>query len=377
MRVPRRHAGRACWALLTLATCCVGLVSVPGLNTSALATAHATTNSSDCQASNPPNELVLAGGTPQTAPLQTAFANPLQVTLANSNGCPVTAAVGTPITFIAPEHGASGRFEASGTRKQTVGVNPQGSAQAGAFTADDTPGSYTVIATSAYNTVAFELTNSAAGIPAKITALKPTTQTTHVNSRYAKPLSVRVTDANGTPVEGATVTFTLSPEGATSGPIADANFDTGAPEATASTGANGIATSPRLAANSVAGTLRAIVTVHGTSRSVRFMLRNAVATPVRSRPALPPPSRPQSAPPFPSHWRLRSPTRTATPFRMHTSPSQHREAARAAASMAAATSRSAPTRKASRSRRASPPITPQAATSSKRPPSTRAWLRSR
>ena len=67
----------------------------------------ATPAARSCPSSNPPNELVLVGGTPQTAQLDTAFANPLQVALANTNGCPVTTAVtGTPVTFTAPASGA-------------------------------------------------------------------------------------------------------------------------------------------------------------------------------------------------------------------------------------------------------------------------------
>ena len=51
------------------------------------------TGADSCPSSNAPNELVLTGGTPQTAQLDTGFANPLQVELANTNGCPVTTAV--------------------------------------------------------------------------------------------------------------------------------------------------------------------------------------------------------------------------------------------------------------------------------------------
>ena len=66
----------------------------------------------------PPNELLLLGGTPQTAKLNTTFASPLQTTLANSDGCPVTTTVtGTPVTFTAPASGASATFAASGSRR--------------------------------------------------------------------------------------------------------------------------------------------------------------------------------------------------------------------------------------------------------------------
>ena len=81
------------------------------------------------------------------------------------------------------------------------------------LTANDTAGSYTVTASSAYGSVSFSLTNTAAGIPATITPLAPTSQHATVNSRYAQPLAVRVLDANGNPVVGANVTFSLGSAG--------------------------------------------------------------------------------------------------------------------------------------------------------------------
>src|ERR1035441_225374 len=61
------------------------------------------TGTSGCPSSNPPDQMTLVAGTPQTAILGTAFATGLQVALTNSNGCPVTsAAAGGPVTFRAP-----------------------------------------------------------------------------------------------------------------------------------------------------------------------------------------------------------------------------------------------------------------------------------
>ena len=85
---------------------------------------------------------MLVGGTPQTAQLDTAFANPLQVELANSDGCPITTTVtGTPVTFTAPASGASATFAASGSNTLTVGTDATGSASVQMLTANDTPGS--------------------------------------------------------------------------------------------------------------------------------------------------------------------------------------------------------------------------------------------
>ena len=108
---------------------------------------------------------------------QTAFANPLQVELANSDGCPITTAVtGTVVTFTAPASGPSATFAASGSNTLTVGTDATGSASVQMLTANDTPGAYTVTASSAYGSVSFSLTNTAAGIPATITPLAPTSQ---------------------------------------------------------------------------------------------------------------------------------------------------------------------------------------------------------
>ena len=71
--------------------------------------ARATADSSPdpaCPASNAPNTLILAGGSPQTAVLDTAFAANLQVALTNTNGCPLTTSLaGVPVTFSAPPPG--------------------------------------------------------------------------------------------------------------------------------------------------------------------------------------------------------------------------------------------------------------------------------
>src|SRR5207247_1792142 len=94
-----------------------------------------------CPVSNPPDTLTLAGGTPQTAKLRKPFAGELQVALANSNGCPVTTGTaGVAVTFTAPASGASGTFEASGSRTVTAGTNAAGAATA-QFTANGTAGS--------------------------------------------------------------------------------------------------------------------------------------------------------------------------------------------------------------------------------------------
>ena len=231
------------------------------------------TGSSNCPSSNPPNQMTLVAGTPQTAILQTAFASGLQVALSNTDGCPVTsAAAGVPVTFSAPSSGASGVFSTSGSDTVTVGADASGTVAAPPFTANDTQGSYTITASSQYGSVSFSLTNTAAGIPARIVAIPLKSRSTSVSGRYPEPLQVEVLDSGGNPVAGTTVTFTLASGasgacGTNASSSASATFAGGGAQATATTGANGMASSPFLTANSAAGSFAATAAVSGKEPS--------------------------------------------------------------------------------------------------------------
>jgi protocatechuate 3,4-dioxygenase beta subunit len=218
---------------------------------------------SSCPSPNPPDQLTLVAGTPQTAPLSAAFAGNLQVALTNSDGCPVTGAAGVPVTFSAPSAGASGRFAASNSNAVTVGADAAGAVAAPTFVANGTAGSYAVIAASPYGSVSFSLTNTAAGVPAQVVAL-PGASKAKVTERFAAPLRARVLDASGDPVTGAAVTFTLASGAAgrcEGTAAAGASFAGATTQATASTDANGIAVSPPLVAGSVAGSFTASASV--------------------------------------------------------------------------------------------------------------------
>lgn len=275
-------------ALLAGVLLALGLPTAADANAAGPATQSGQTapSSGTCPASNPPDELLLVDGTPQTAQLDATFANTLQVTLANTNGCPVNPVAGTPVTFTAPASGASAGFAASGTSTVTVGADSSGNASAGTLTADDTPGSYTVIAQSAYGSVSFALTNTASGIPARVVAVSPITQRAIAGSRYKNPLAVRVLDAGGHPISGVTVTFAV-PGGADGGSYgsggsrAGATFAGGSSTTTAKTGSRGVATSPPLAANQSAGSFAAFASVAHVSRPARFQLLNQPARGLR------------------------------------------------------------------------------------------------
>jgi protocatechuate 3,4-dioxygenase beta subunit len=238
-----------------------------------------------CPDWNSPDTLRLAGGSPQTTKLGTPFGDGLQVVLVNSNGCPVTAPVaGQEITFTAPSSGASGTFASTGTNSVTVGANGSGAAAAPQFTANRVAGSYSVVATSIYGQVVFTVTNTATGVVASVAADGPTRQSATVGERYTRPFSVKVLDANGDPVSGTTVTFSLGQAqagggggGGSTGP--GASFDGGATQATAVTDDTGAASSPAVTANDTAGTFTASASVQGVSQPLVFRLDNLAGKP--------------------------------------------------------------------------------------------------
>ena len=133
--------------------------------------------------------------------------------LANSNGCPVTSVVGTPVTFTAPVerrqrplrherhehgHGRRGRLRErfrADVHRQRHGGQLHGDRdqrlRVGLVLVDE----------------------QRRRDPGDDHAALARLQSAAVNSDYAQQLSVRVLDAGGNPVSGATVTFTLGTAG--------------------------------------------------------------------------------------------------------------------------------------------------------------------
>ena len=105
-----------------------------------------------------PASIKASAGTPQSATINTAFAQRLTATVRDAFGNPVT---GATVTFTAPASGASGTF-AGGVN--TAKTNAAGMASAPVFTANGTVGSYTVTANVGTHTTSpgFALTNRAA-----------------------------------------------------------------------------------------------------------------------------------------------------------------------------------------------------------------------
>jgi hypothetical protein len=232
-----------------------------------LSNASSNADTETCVSSNPPNELKLDAGTPQMTTLGSTFATNLQVAFANSNGCPVTTPMaGISVTFsVSSTAGAGGVFSASGSSSVTVGSEASGTATAPTFTADDTAGSYTVLAVSAYGTVPFSLTNATgapsacgsalaglAGSPTTITAGIGATQSTRVGTRFRIALAVTVTDGEKRPVPDAVVAFSAPTHGP-SGRFAYRSRGSSASSVKVQTDACGIAVAPAFAANEKPG----------------------------------------------------------------------------------------------------------------------------
>jgi hypothetical protein len=229
-----------------------------------------------CPASNSPNTMRVAAGTPQTAKVGTAFETNLQVQVSNTNDCPITTgAAGVAVTFTAPSSGATGTFSTTSTHTATVGTDSSGAAKAPTLTANDTSGTYTVVATSIYGSASFSLTNTKTGVASAIVAAAGTPQSANVNTDYAEALRARVTDAAGNPVQGATVNFSLGASG--TGPGATFLGDGGS--ATATTDSSGYATSPTFTANTVAGKFTAAASTAGVASAATYALDNLAGTP--------------------------------------------------------------------------------------------------
>jgi adhesin/invasin len=234
-----------------------------------------------CPSYNPPNELVLGGGTPQSAKLGTPYQTNLQVALANTDACPITTQLsGIAVTFAAPGSGPSGTFASSGANAVLIGTDAQGTAVAPQFTANSLPGGFLATASSDYGSISFSLVNTAVGVPTAITRVSAKSQSATEGARFPQLLRVKVLDANGDAVAGASVTFAVG--SSTTG--AGASFAGGMPQASETTDASGVAVSPALTANTDSGRFTGTATVAGSTAVATFAFRNLAAKAPRLRP---------------------------------------------------------------------------------------------
>ncbi len=230
-------------------------------------------NNNSGTGTTPVESIAATSGTPQSAPAGEAFA-PLVATVTETKsgspgGSPVS---GVLVTFTAPTTGASVAFT-NGTNTTTMTTDANGNVSI-PLTANGTAGGpYTVTATvsGAASPANFSLTNTASA-PAIITATNGVTQSVAVNSAFA-PLGATVLDSNNNPLEGVVVTFAAPTSGA-SGTFATNPISA---TATATTGANGVATAPAFTANSTAGSYTVTATT-GSLGPANFNLTNTALT---------------------------------------------------------------------------------------------------
>jgi hypothetical protein len=90
-----------------------------------------------------------------------------------------------------------------------------------------------------------------------------------VNQAFLTNLAVLVRDAQGNPISGVVVTFTVTPATGSAG----ASFGDSA-TAVASTTSTGLAIAPTLKANATTGTFKVLATVAGLSTRLTFNLTN-------------------------------------------------------------------------------------------------------
>src|SRR5467141_3118570 len=213
--------------------------------------------------------ITVTAGTPQSATVGAAFATPLQATVKDSLGNPVS---GVNVTFTAPGSGASGVFSNS-TATITVATNASGVASA-PFTANATAGGpYTVTAAATgLTTVNFSLTNTA-GAATTMTANAGTTpQSATISTAFANALAVTVKDAGSNPVSGVNVTFTAPGSGASG------VFSNSTATITVATNASGVASAP-FTANATAGGPYTVTAAATGLTTVNFSLTNTAVPP--------------------------------------------------------------------------------------------------
>ncbi|RZL62448.1 MAG: hypothetical protein EOP29_30725, partial [Rhodococcus sp. (in: high G+C Gram-positive bacteria)] len=203
-----------------------------------------------------PTTIVVNEGDNQSIPVGDGVET-LSVLVKDTNDIAVP---GVEVTFTAPSTGAS----VTVTSKT---ANTDSDGQAGVnLVANSTTGDYQVEATiDGVNTSAVFHLSNVAGEAASLSVTSGDNQTATVGTAFASVLVARVVDAYGNPLAGETVTFTPPADGA-SGTFAN-------DLKTATSDADGYATSATFTANATAGTYTVEASLPGAS-SASFNLEN-------------------------------------------------------------------------------------------------------
>jgi hypothetical protein len=153
-----------------------------------------------------PFHVSVVSGSPQSVPINTNFANPLEAEV-DEGGNPLA---GATVTFTAPSSGAGGTF-AAGVTSVTVTTDASGIATAPLFTANGTPGSYAVTATVAggVTSPSFALTNTNTQPPVANPDTYQTYENTELVTTAFNGVLANDTQAEGDPLTALSGTFTL------------------------------------------------------------------------------------------------------------------------------------------------------------------------
>ena len=202
------------------------------------------------------SSVAVASGSPQSATINTAFANPLVVTVTDAGGLPVQ---GVTVSFAAPGSGASAVLSSP-----TAVTNASGQASVTATANGTVGGPYTVAATvtGLAGAANFSLTNTNL-TPSSVTVSSGNNQNTLVSTSFGASLVALVKNASNLPVSGVTVHFAA--------PGSGASATLSSP--TAVTNASGLA-SVTATANSTAGSYTVAATVTGVATPANFSLTN-------------------------------------------------------------------------------------------------------
>ncbi len=218
-----------------------------------------------------PTGLTAVDGSGQSTPVNSAFPITFKVRVTDATNNPVS---GVSVTFQSPGSGASGSFGSSAT--YTAQTDATGTATAAIFVANNVAGSYNVTASlnGSAATVSFQLTNLP-GTSSFISAAGGTPQSAVISNTFAIPFAVKVLDTNSNPLAGVNVIF-QAPSSINGG--ATGTFVGGAPSATATTNAQGIATAPTFTANANVGSYTLTASAGGLT--VNFALSNLQSAPL-------------------------------------------------------------------------------------------------
>jgi hypothetical protein len=223
----------------------------------------------------PPATIAAAGGDGQESPIRFAFNGGLTALVTDARGNPVA---GVPVTFTAPSSPQAGGTFAGSGNSCVVTTTSLGYAYSPIFTANATPGvNYSVVATVGSGAgplaTTFHLTNYIPGAPAAVEAQGSTSVTIAAGQQEPTGfLEVQVTDAQGRPVPGATVTYTATTNTTTKASATPATIK-------AITNINGLAVPSGFAPNSHLGSYIVNATVAGVATPASFTVTNVAGPP--------------------------------------------------------------------------------------------------